>query len=49
MEEMRVKEFNAKWKAQKFIEENGKGFLEGPFMDDNMKVKYFVFWKEEDK
>lgn len=47
MEEMKVKEFSAKWKAQKFIEEMGKGIWEGPFMDENMNVKYFVFWKEE--
>ena len=47
MAEMKMKQFDAKWKAQKFIEENGTGYYEGPFIDENMNTNYLVFWNEQ--
>lgn len=48
MAEMKSKVFKRRWEAQKYIEEMGKGYYEGPFYDENMDVSYIVFWSEND-
>lgn len=48
MAEMKSKVFKRKWEAQKFIEEIGKGYYEGPFYDERMNPIYYVFWSEND-
>lgn len=47
MAEMKMKEFKRKWEAQKFIEEQGTGYYEGPFLNDKMESTYLVFWNEK--